>query len=145
MSASQDGEFLWNKEDVYRGNSVKLTDGYRQGHQQRNTFLSTFWPVPGTMQSHARLYKIRKSRENIALPQRIHSFSGDNLPTNSHLLQITHVPNKTNISNSTGSTPRMRKHRKLGAALQGYTNRRRPNNELHVIHQVVFCRPWPHL
>jgi hypothetical protein len=39
------------KNDLHRGNSVKLTDGYRQDYRQRNTFLSTFRPVPGTMQS----------------------------------------------------------------------------------------------
>jgi len=85
--------------------------------------------------------KILKSTENKTLAQRIHSFSGDNLATNSHLLQITHVPNKTNISKSTGSTPRMRKQRKWGAALQGYTNRGYPNNGPHVTHQLVFLLP----
>jgi hypothetical protein len=125
LPASQDGEFLWGrgKRDLHRGNSVKLTDGYRQDYRQRNTFLSTFWPVPGTVQPHVRLYKILKSRENRTLPQRIHSFRGDNLATIFHLLQVTHVPNKTNISNSTGSTPRTRKQRKWGATMQGHTNR----------------------
>ena len=133
------------KNDLHRGNSVKLTDGYRLDYRQRNTFLSTFWPVPGTMQSHVPLYKIFKSRENETLPQRIHSSSGDNLATNSHLLQTTNVPNKTNISNSTGSTPRMGKQRKWGTTLQGYTNRGCPNYGPPVTHQLMFCCPWLHL
>ena len=83
MPASQDGEFLWI-EDMYRGNSVKLTDGYRPDYRQWNIFLSTFCQfqepctiIPVWKQS-GLLYKILKSRVNKTSPQRIHSLSGDN-------------------------------------------------------------------
>jgi len=116
LPASQDGEFLWGrgKRDLHRGTSVKLTDGCRQDYRQRNTFLSTFWPVPGTVQPHVRLYKILKSRENRTLPQRTHSFRGDNLATIFHLLQVSHVPNKTKFIKLNRLHTRNEKAKKVG-------------------------------